>query len=70
MRVPFVKSYFTKAENKRWYEDRLYARAGALGPTAVDKAITAQERELLRKLEGGKDKDGGDLGWSDILGRE
>lgn len=70
MRVPFVESYFIPSKNERWYEDRLYSRAGALAPEEVDKGIAAQENELLRSTKKNKAKKDEPPLWSDFVGRE
>lgn len=70
MRVPLIKSHFTPEENRRWYEDRLYSRAGALAPDEVDKVIAAQESELLKPTKKNKTKKDDPPPWSDFVGRE
>jgi hypothetical protein len=70
MRVPFVEPYFIPSKNKRWYEDRLYSRASALPPEVVDRAIAAQENELLKTTKKNKTKKDDPPPWSDFVGRE
>ena len=73
MRVPFVEEYHTPAQNKKWYEDRLFTSAGAVPAEAVDAAIAEEESALLQSVRPKGDVKERNIGREaqfDILGRE
>ncbi len=73
MRVPFVEEYHTPHQYKKWYEDRLFTRAGAVPAEAVDASIAAEESALLQSVRpkgDAKERNNGRESQFDILGRE
>ncbi len=73
MRVPFVEEYHTPTQNKKWYEERLFASAGAVPAESVDAAIAEEESILLQSVRPKgdvRDRNNGREAQFDILGRE